>query len=57
MSGRMFQNVVLQLKENTDHTIGVLDGEGNVVACSDLPMIGQHWEEYAHSRISRSLAL
>ena len=46
MSGRMFQNVVLQLKENTDHTIGVLDGEGNVVACSDLPLIGQHWAEY-----------
>ena len=46
MSGRMFQNVVLQLKENTDRTIGVIDGEGAVVACSDLPMIGQRWEEY-----------
>lgn len=46
MSGRMFQNVVLQLKENTDRTIGVIDGEGAVIACSELPMIGQHWEEY-----------
>ena len=46
MSGRMFQNVVLQLKENTDRTIGVLDGEGNVIACSELSMIGQHWTEY-----------
>lgn len=46
MSGRMFQNVVLQLKENTNRTIGVIDGEGMVVACSELPMIGQHWAEY-----------
>lgn len=46
MSGRMFQNVVLQLKENTNRTIGVIDGEGMVVACSELPMIGQHWGEY-----------
>ena len=35
MSGRIFQNVVLQLKENTDRTVGVIDGEGIVIACSD----------------------
>ena len=29
MSGRIFQNVVLQLKENTDRTVGVIDGEGH----------------------------
>ncbi|MBR1690157.1 MAG: helix-turn-helix domain-containing protein [Oscillibacter sp.] len=46
MSGRIFQNVVLQLKENTDRTIGVIDGEGIVIACSELPMIGQRWAEY-----------
>ena len=28
MSGRIFQGVVLQMKENTDRTIGVMDGEG-----------------------------
>ena len=27
MSGRIFQNVVLQLKENTDRTVGVIDGD------------------------------
>ena len=43
MSGRIFQNVVLQLKENTDRTIGVIDGEGIVIACSELSMIGQRW--------------
>ena len=46
MSGRIFQNVVLQLKENTDCTIGVIDGDGIVIACSELPMIGQRWSEY-----------
>ena len=38
MSGRIFQNVVLQLKENTDRTVGVIDGEGIVIACSELSM-------------------
>ena len=40
MSGRIFQNVVLQLKENTDRTVGVIDGEGVVIACSELSKIG-----------------
>ena len=46
MSGRIFQNVVLQIKENTDRTVGVIDGEGMVIACSELSMIGQRWAEY-----------
>ena len=46
MSGRFYQNVVLQLKENTDRTIGVIDGEGVVIACSELSLIGQRWTEY-----------
>jgi len=45
MSGRMFQNVVLQMKENTDRTIGVIDAEGIVIACSELSLIGQRWAE------------
>lgn len=46
MSGRIFQNIVLQLKENTDRTVGVLDGDGIVIACSDLSLIGQRWAEH-----------
>ncbi len=46
MSGRIYQNVVLQLKENTDRTLGVIDGEGIVIACSELSLIGQRWTEY-----------
>ena len=41
MSGRIFQNVVLQLKDNTDRTVGVMDGEGMVIACSELIKIGE----------------
>ena len=44
MSGRIFQNVLLQLKENTDRTVGVVDGEGTVIACSELSLIGQKWD-------------
>ncbi len=43
MSGRIFQNVVLQFKETTDRTIGVIDAEGTVIACSELTGIGKRW--------------
>lgn len=46
MSGRIFQNVVLQFKETTDRTIGVMDSEGTVVACSELTGIGKKWNKY-----------
>ena len=41
MSSRVFQNVVLQLKESTNRTIGIIDANGVVVSCSDLPRIGE----------------
>ena len=47
MSGRIFQNVVLQFKETTDRTIGVIDAEGTVIACSDLTGIGKKWPQCA----------
>ncbi len=43
MSSRMFQGVVLQMKDNISRTIGVVDSEGIVVACSELTCIGEHW--------------
>ena len=46
MSGRIFQNVVLQFKETTDRTIGVMDAEGTVIACSELTAIGAKWSKY-----------
>ena len=49
MSGRIFQNVVLQLKENTDRTLGVIDSEGIVIACSELTGIGKKWANYVEA--------
>ena len=45
MSSRTFQSVIVQLKEATDRTIGVIDAEGNVVSCSDTAMIGEKWPD------------
>ena len=36
MSSRMFQGVVLQMKDSIDRTVGVIDADGIVVACSEL---------------------
>ena len=49
MSGRIFQNVVLQFKETTDRTIGVIDAEGTVIACSELTGIGKKWTKYVEA--------
>ena len=46
MSGRIFQNAVLQIKEAADRVIGVIDAEGSVISCSDLGLIGKKWPEY-----------
>ena len=45
MSSRMFQSVIVQLKEATDRVIGVIDADGNVVSCSDTGLIGEKWPE------------
>ena len=46
MSGRIFQNAVLQIKEAADRVIGDIDAEGSVISCSDLGLIGKKWPEY-----------
>ena len=40
MSSRIFQSVIIQMKDATKRTTGVVDPEGNVVASSDLSLIG-----------------
>lgn len=47
MSSRMFQNVILQLKDATDHYIGVMDAEGNVICCSNAALVGEKWSDAA----------
>lgn len=44
MSSRIFQSVILQMKEATDRCLGVIDSEGFVVACSELSLIGTKLE-------------
>ena len=43
MSSRIFQSVVLQMKDSSDRAIGVIDSEGTVVACNELTSIGERW--------------
>ena len=43
VSSRMFQGVVLQMKDGIDRVVGVIDADGIVVACSELTSIGEHW--------------
>ena len=40
MSSRIFQSVILQMKDATRRSFGVTDDQGNVIASSDLTMMG-----------------
>ena len=41
MSNRLFQSVIQQMKDVTGRTIGVIDENNAVIACSDLSIIGK----------------
>ncbi len=43
MSSRIFQSIVLQMKDCSDRAVGVVDGQGTVVACNELSSIGEKW--------------
>lgn len=40
MSSRIFQSVIIQMKDATDRCFGIIDNQSFVVACSELSMIG-----------------
>ena len=42
MSSRIFQSVIIQMKDATERSIGVADPEGTVIASSDLSLIGSN---------------
>ena len=46
MSSRIFQNVIIQMKDSVDRTIGVVDEQGFVVASSELAMIGSRLDDF-----------
>lgn len=47
MSNRIFQNVIVQLKDATDRVLGVIDADGNIVSCSDIALLGEKWPDAA----------
>ena len=51
MSSRVFQSIVLQMKECTDRVIGVIDDQGTVVSCNQLTWIGEKCFRLERQRI------
>ena len=47
MSNSVFQSVIVQLKEISDRTFGVMDTEGCVVSCTDMSLLGERWPDAA----------
>ena len=47
MSNSVFQSVIIQLKEISDRTFGVMDTEGCVVSCTDMSLLGERWADAA----------
>ena len=55
MSSRIFQSVVLQMKDCSDRAVGVIDGQGTVVACNELACIGEKWGNAAALRMRENI--
>ncbi len=47
MSNSVFQSVIIQLRDISDRTFGVIDTEGCVVSCTDMTMLGERWADAA----------
>ncbi len=47
MSNSVFQNVILQLRDVTDRTFGVIDNDGCVISCTDGSLLGERWVDSA----------
>ncbi len=47
MSNSVFQSVIVQLREVSERTFGVIDTEGCVVSCTDMSMLGERWADAA----------
>ena len=46
MSSRIFQNVIIQMRDALDRPIGVIDDQGFVVASSELAIIGSRLDDF-----------
>ena len=47
MSNSVFQSVILQLRDASDRTFGVIDTDGCVVSCTDITLLGERWPDAA----------
>ena len=47
MSNSVFYSVMLQLKDISDRTFGVIDSDGCVVSCTDGLLLGERWPDAA----------
>jgi len=47
MSNSVFQSVIVQLKEISDHVFGVMDADGVVVSSTDVTLLGERWADAA----------
>ncbi|MBO7252115.1 MAG: helix-turn-helix domain-containing protein [Oscillospiraceae bacterium] len=47
MSNSVFQSVIIQLRDISERTFGVIDTEGCVVSCTDMTMLGERWADAA----------
>lgn len=45
MSNRLFQGFIHQMKDSVDRVVGVMDENGNIVACTQLSLIGEQRED------------
>ena len=46
MSSRIFQNVIIQMRDALDRPVGVIDDQGFVVASSELAIIGSRLDDF-----------
>ena len=50
MPSRIFQNVIVQMKDSLDRSLGVVDDQGYVIASSELAAIGSRQEDFRYSQ-------
>ena len=47
MSNSVFQSVMVQLKDLSDRSFGVVDTDGCVISCTDMSLLGERWTDAA----------
>ena len=47
MANNVFQSVILQMKDATDRSFGVIDNDGCVVSGTDVAVLGERWADAA----------